>query len=412
MSQLIRSAREVYITVGYTKADFIVPVGSTTANVQIQAAVDLVNALGGGMVLIKRGLYTLSARVVPKINVWICGDAKFAVSITGPSGANVIGDTVSGTTKTVRSNYRISDLTLIGNNRDAVYIHNTSGVTIENCDVSIINESQTWHGINTTYCQDVRIDRNDVHDIVGNGIAVNGCDNFVVSKNIVKACTDDNIDIDYDFRESSPSVPSLYGSVTDNICRGIGETSAVGNGIRVEGSKHVSLSGNYCDDNDGGIIINSTTTFACQYITAANNKIRNCTEWGIRSGAYQITTPDESGTRNNIDISHNLIVDCGTTSHATRPRGGILVWSEHTNVDHNIIDNSGNDEGAGGISAAILLYVKSKNNVRFNHISNSETAIKSWNDGSRTYTTTKVYGNTFDNNATNLDIDEVTSPGM
>jgi len=75
------------VTVGAANADYIT--NGTADNVEIQAAIDYVNGLGGGIVWLKAGTYNITTIIKIRSNVHLQGESKTNVTLNVPSANNI-----------------------------------------------------------------------------------------------------------------------------------------------------------------------------------------------------------------------------------------------------------------------------------------------------------------------------------
>lgn len=107
---VIKSRKKVFVTVGFSNADYIVD--GVADEVQIKAAIDFVNAAGGGVVYLREGTYRLTTHLLAKSNVDLrgagIGKAIVRYATSGVSGANML---YISTFATRISNFNVSGIT-------------------------------------------------------------------------------------------------------------------------------------------------------------------------------------------------------------------------------------------------------------------------------------------------------------
>lgn len=401
MSNVVRSLKKPFVTVGLTQADYVTD--GTADDVQIQAAVDAVNAAGGGIVFLKAATYNIATNVLMKSNVTLQGAGMNATILTGnTTDYNLVKTTKSGTTKTVYANIAIKDVTFKSNYGSCLVINNTNGFTLEGCEFTFTVTTPIRQTLFTQHCQNVFIKNNNAHDYTGNGLSVTATDYFVIQGNTITGGVngDDGIDVDYDFLDTS-AIPSNYGTVVGNTVRTIGR----GNGIRVENSNYMTVGMNTVDGVTtasgitAGILVNTSTTNVGTGNTVVGNIVSNCTSSGIAIDGTNLT--------NNI-VSNNVIYNCGANS-GTNPRGGIVLAAAGTVCTGNLVDTTAKtgDDGAG-----ILLYKKNGQQVTDNKIRNCANAIQAWDgDDAQSYTGIRIVGNDVSDTNTNKLIVAAVSSG-
>ena len=394
----IEKTRTTVATVGPTNSDYITD--GTADEVQINAAITAVNAAGGGTVQLRAGTYTTAATIVLKSKVKLIGEGIGNTIITGAaSDYRLAGTTLSGTTKTVYTNVEVRDITFKSNYGTGLAIFNTDGVIVSGCEFTFTVTTPIKQTLFIEHCRNVIVTENIAHDYTGNGLSVTSTDYFTIANNVISggANGDDGIDVDFDFLDTS-AIPSNYGTITGNTVRTIGR----GNGIRVENSNYVSVSGNVVDavastaSIAAGILINTTTTNVGTGITVTGNTVTNCIPGGISTSGTNLT---------NVIINGNTIYNCGADSGSVR--GGIVLNSAGVSVTSNIIDTT---LKSGTDGAAILIYKRDGQIIQNNVIRNSVTGIRTWNgDALQSYTSCVITDNTYSGNTSDAILTAITA---
>lgn len=379
--------RTTVATVGPSNADYITD--GTADQVQINDAITYVNAAGGGTVLLRAGTFTTAATIVLKSNVKLIGEGYGNTTITGAaSDYRLAGTTPSGQTKTVYEDIEVRGINFKSNHGTGLAIFNTTNVTVAACEFTFTVTTPIRQALYLQHCKNVTITENYAHDYTGNGLSVTSSDYFTIANNIVTggANGDDGVDVDFDFLDTS-TIPSNYGTVTGNTIRDIGR----GNGIRIENSNYVSVTGNSVDSVTStasiaaGIIINTTLSNNGIGITVTGNTVTNCDPGGIATSGNNLT---------DVTVTGNNIFNCG--ANAGSVRGGIILNSTGVSVVGNLIDTtlkSGTDGGA------VLVYKKDAHQIIGNIIKNSAVGLRFWNgDALQSYTSTVVMDNRLENN--------------
>lgn len=398
----VPTKKAVYESLTGKQAKFTITVGTTgdagyvtdgvADEVQINAAINAVNTAGGGVVLLQTGTFTTAASIVLKSNVTLIGSGMNKTIITGAStDYSLVNTPKSTTSKNVYSNITVSNLTLKSNYGTCLSINNTTNVIVSIVEFYFVSTTPIRQTLFTQHCQNVLVYSCYAHDYTGNGLSVTSTDYFNISNNIIVGGTngDDGIDVDFDFLDTS-AIPSNYGTVVGNTVRTIGR----GNGIRIENSNSVTVSGNTVDGVTStasiaaGIIVNSTTTNVATAISVTGNTVTNCVPSGISTSGNNMT---------NISIVGNTITNSGQNGGSVR--GGIIINSAGVLVSQNIIDGTTKSGVDGG---AILIYKRDGHSISGNIIRNSVTGLRFWNgDSLQSYTSTHVTGNRLDGNTTN-----------
>lgn len=416
MSELVRAVKQIFVTVGYSRADYIVPVGSTTADVQIQEAIDAVNTAGGGIVFVKADTYSITTQIAPKSNVTVQCAGMGATVFNSSVGTNswCFNPGTTGQDKDTLTNIWIKDCTIasITASHSAI-IQNTTNCGFIRVEAYHTDWSAVRETLVTEHCENVGFYDNFIHDSSGNGVQVNACDYFHVRGNRVVNFydnvaqsganhMDDGIDIDEDFLDSH-TVPSRYGTVEDNFIYG----STHGNNIRIASSQYVTVRNNKSLEHDctaaASILVNSYSGINhpdTHDIFIDDNDIIGGSDSGIK------LQDGGGGLIYGIFCRRNALNDVGNTAGAGQLSAGILLNVTGAVVTDNILDNCGKNNADAG---ATLVYKKNDQVIKRNHITNSPgAAVRFWNgSGSETYTgitlkDTQLSGNT--SNYANLSI--------
>jgi parallel beta-helix repeat protein len=271
-------------------------------DVQINAALAEVLALGGGTVLLRAGEYVLDSTLLIGSNMRLEGESTLAELII-PSGEDFNAIQNINTT-TGNSNIVIANLAVNG--------------TIAG------THSSEKAGINLLRVTDSLITGCLIYDIYGMGIWINEAtdssgesDHSVVSNNIVKNCYHHNITID-----------SGSGTISGNVC----DTTVLYDNIQVDSIKDVTVTGNVCKNagrNNIMVHSNGGTTLAAIENTVTGNICRGA------GGANIVFTADGAGEYAPRNIaSSNQCHDA--TSDAIR-----IVRAPNTVVSSNIARSSG-----------------------------------------------------------------------
>jgi len=145
MSQLVRAPKKIFVTIGRSQADYIVD--GTADDVEIQAALTVVSALGGGIVFLKAGsAYRIATTIVMPENVTLIGERmarqstggvtlKTATSVTLTDMFQVTGTTNPSSNADLKHDTHFENLTFDGNNTTTnnVKLTNQDTVKFINC---------------------------------------------------------------------------------------------------------------------------------------------------------------------------------------------------------------------------------------------------------------------------------------
>lgn len=116
--------------VGYSDADYIVD--GTADNVQIQAALDAAVAVGGGKVILKQGVYTITTAIIPRNNVILEGVNKTSVTLQKTTGSDwMVLNLVGAITNFTARNITFDVLNTVSGS--ALQLRDATSCRIENC---------------------------------------------------------------------------------------------------------------------------------------------------------------------------------------------------------------------------------------------------------------------------------------
>lgn len=376
----------------------------TADEVEINNAINTVNAAGGGKVILRGQNFNTTASIVGKSNVTLEGEE--GCTITGAaSDYRLFWTVLSGTSKTVYTNIKLKNIVFKSNYGNCVVINNSNVVRIEDCEcyfVSPTGSSPIRQGIYIQHCKNVFINNNYLHELTGNGISITSTDYFTVGGNTVDGgpYCDDAIDVDFDFSDTS-LIHSTHGTVIGNVIPSDGR----GNGIRIENSDYITVVGNDVSNvsTDGGAgikIIASNISETLSNVTVIGNTVYNCLTDGIAvQGANAI----------NVVVNGNTVDTCGQAGGSNQ-RAGINLNAPDVICISNTVDTCGKSGGDGG---GILINRRDGHTIAFNTVKNCPTGIRTWNgDTLQSYTSTVVRGNKYSGNTTDAVLTALTATSM
>ena len=240
--------------------------GTTDDSAAITAALQAVSAAGSGIVFFPVGTYVTSTEQDVPSNTTIkgegynsivkrrTGNASYLVNIfriTSKANVRITGLHIDSQKQDIIDNY--SSIAIDGSHQyvtcNGVYVTGTASspstnVVIDHCwihdafyavDGAIIEANQLYNGRD-----------NQINGRVNSGSS-GVCTHVVVSGNIVTGVgpitTADQF-------SGIQFLRATYVTIADNICRGFGNTlTTEGDGIGLEGCRHVSITGNICTHN-------------------------------------------------------------------------------------------------------------------------------------------------------------------
>jgi len=329
---------------------------------KIQAAINAVNAAGGGSVFIPAGTYKVG-RVNPISNVDIYGEGASSVLTTTLSslGALTMSDQV---------NINISYLKIQGNNLQditnpqdgdtGIYINQSENIKIHHC---VIDGTWAW-GIVTVgpNTRDIDISHNTILN-VGNQSGISfagGSQNCIASHNIIKNVKLYGLEVESSSGNAPPRCRRIVldGNYVENCVAGVGLAFAV---------DEIIVTNNHFNDNNNVNTISSASglgvfvvgdlvlnTRRPERLIITNNIIRNHKNIPVLF----------SGLVNEVNFSNNIIIKGADVSGSRR----IILTANAAQLDFKFIGNSIDCSNAGypafdlaGIDSLIL-----KDNAVFN----------------------------------------------
>lgn len=327
------SQYKVFYTVGYSDADYIVPGGSVTAELVINQALVDVNALGGGVVYLKKGTYTVSNPVQMTSNVALVGpgiDVAIVKAINNytptvpvllQNGSYALEQTIlTGLTDPV-TNFSVkgitwdqngpnkSGVTSDGNNRAVSFVNYTSpGYNIrfiENKVLNSINFSTWFSGCIYLWIDDNLIfgGWSNVYD-QNDGIHTRGNQNFFIRGNYIDTQGTGTSGDDAIVAGSGPTEPlaTTGGVISHNIFR--------------SGSR--------------GILILNDSTLNTSNITVSDNVSEFSKNTGIKLEKFG----SAAGIISGINIEGNMVRNYGLNGVANQQDG---LQFEQSNISPTTI---------------------------------------------------------------------------
>ncbi len=329
------------------RADFVVPVGSTSAEDTINQAINSL-PLGGGQVLLMEGTYIVDGPINVPSNVTLAGQgANTVIKIKDALNTDIHviqnADWTNGNTKIA-----LRDFAIDGNKAN-----NTSGsqygVYLYKTTYSLVMRLL----INDCRSSSILLDNSNSNTITGNACQRNyngiglysSSNNNVVTGNICQGSGNFGI---YLYISSDNAVTgntcqgSVYGiylysslnnTVTGNTCQGNSM-----HGIRLDTSSNNAVTGNTCQGNGyHGIFLFHQTSYntVVGNICLENSQAANAT--------YNNIQIDFNADYNNVQA--NI---CRVGALTNKPRYGIFIAS--ADCDGNMVTN--NDLYQGGATAA------------------------------------------------------------
>ena len=329
----------------------------------IQAAIDYVNGIGGGSVLIREGTYTISASdsVLPKSDMIISGVGVGTIlkkASSASTNSHIIY--INGESNITISNMRLNgDKTNQSNLFDNIRVFNASNIIIEKNYVENAERTGIYLDANVNSS---KISKNKVMSSSVQAINVNGRSNTIIDNYV------DGTDSDFAIVIGEGYNISAIGNYVQN-----GYWDGIECGYGVEGAVIV---GNQVKDCRSGITVymkiapNFGTITHAKNIIISGNSIHSCSEYGIL--VITQTLPITSCL-----ISNNIIEN--TTLDAFYVKGLVTHGIEFVEIVGNIVD----DITRNGFNVSYIDNININNNI-FGTCS-SGVAVRSNNTNTRIY---------------------------
>lgn len=320
----------------------------------IQAAIDYVNSLGGGSVLIREGTYTISNIVTLQSNIHIVGVGDKTII-----QSNKTGDLFSATSE---SNIYISDMQIDGNSNASspIALYTSTGIKLSNLYIHDVGTGtpDVVYGCYIQDCTDVMI-LNCKFDTIGrDGIQLKGCTNSIISKCIIKSCDYYGIDCHDSTTPLNMTNTIISDCVIDSCARGIdvnsGDYWTIENCIITDSTiLGIDLRSTINHLNINNVTIYNTTNqhINFYYATAITNiVISNCvfdTTIGANTdGLFVKNVTDgiisncivKNSIRHGINVTSPIsIVGCISNDNGAN---GIYIESSNCYVSGNVCENN------------------------------------------------------------------------
>lgn len=397
-------------TVGFQNSDFICD--GTADNVDINTAINRVADLGGGIIHVRTGNYSISAPIKLKSNVTLRGEGRQTVisqinsgnfhmitsfdETNGHSDVSLESLTINGNKANQSSNVngvhlvnctnlKIHDLVVYDCKRQGINIDGSLTEMVWITNNVIYNSGET--GINLLdEVERIVVDRNYCYDNGAANISLNGTGSYVtfsnnVCKNAGRATpTADNI--------TGYNKANTHFTVINNQCYSGGN-----NGIHVGGNDLIVI-GNQVENADvDGIQVRNHDESQQTNALVVGNSVNSVTRYGVfvKNVTNGVVSSNNINAAGNTGINMELLSDTGVLGNSVT--GSLLNdgLRFHTSARNKIIGNT------------------SKNNARYGiYLSDDGTTVAQLNQviGNNLYdsqgTKTQLYGivtaNSADNN--------------
>ncbi|MCK5431409.1 MAG: right-handed parallel beta-helix repeat-containing protein [Gammaproteobacteria bacterium] len=348
-------------------------------DVQIQAAIDYVNGLGGGSVYSNQGDYSISDTILMKSNVSLIlnhraklilddGVNKNVITATSVDKCFISGGEIDGNKANQSStSFGIRYVTTTNSGINNIVIHDcfihgasfetSNSLTIEN----LKSYSNGFDGLfgktsNRVILQNLELYSNGRHGLnVGAG-GVEAVTDFVFDAIIAYSNTStgihiDDVNVGLDGYVTDPMAGILSNSIAySNGTSGIGLDGVIGvlctsNISRNNGSNGINVtSSKYCIVDNCVVYDNSQTTpdnwdgikLVSTYGTSTYNKISNCIIYDSQGSKTQQYAINETGTCDNNTFENNVVINNSVGSIATVGDNTISINNRGYNPAGNI----------------------------------------------------------------------------
>ena len=311
---------------------------------EIQAAIDAVEAAGGGVLYFPKGTYKVTAELTVTQPMMVVGAGRRSSVVY----ATTLGAS-RGVFKVTANNVSFRDLTIRGpsvatyvSDECGIWFYGTSGTPItdgvvEGCEVYDVGS----YGVLFEYANRCRAVRNYIHDVGYGGLGNLSSADWVAAENIIATITPGTSSNAYGLfvskRLTGDTTPTR-GTMSKNVVKDV----AIWEGIDTHGAT---------------------------FYTINDNVVTGC-KIGIQVG------PDSFGNVPHFSVINGNAIDNGGLT-TTQVRGISIGGDGSTNVrgvvcSGNTIDTMGGADGASQTTGAILVQYTLGCVVTNNHIYNAE----------------------------------------
>lgn len=308
--------------------------GVTDDTAAIQAAINYVGGLGGGVVHIPDKKFLVSSPIVfGQANVELLGNGKYANSINVPNNAaNFIGYNPNAVFILNANNCGISQIGMngnIANNASLSFgaISNTvavSGIYVEDCYIhDFIYNGIVFNPLTGT-TSNFRIDRNRVENIGWGAITAYCSMHGTINENSVTSCGADGIQTGYNSNTGNFNFAQFVTIDGNYVTKATPPTHIVGGategGFMIvvgAGDSYITISNNLCYDNrnaaQDGIGLGQDGTRVNEGLVTSNNVVIYAGLYGIDVSSNHIVSGNyirysaQQGIKLGTDVGGNLV---------------------------------------------------------------------------------------------------------
>lgn len=325
----------IAVTVGTADADYVCD--GVADDIEIQAAINAVNTLGGGTILLRAGTYTLSAVLTLYNNITIRGE--------GP------GKTIVTLTSAITG----QDLMSIGSNLGTSSGHSPVG-TYQNIELRDMEFNLATIGGSVVALYGVRhaaVDNIYIHDGIRYGVYFAGCDDLRVTNNTIKNLTVAGTYACIQLKGVSQAwVKSNYCYNNQAGTGNQGIDSHASDGVNARNGAYNHIESNYIELCSQGINNEDNDT------VISDNTIRSVTgQYGIGlrgSTTYPVV---------RVIIADNSISGVTTGSNVGISLANCATGSNDIKIHGNYVSNINSDTSSDGITVNVATNVTVQNNT-------------------------------------------------
>lgn len=316
---------------------------------QVEINQAIASLTSGGMVLIKKGTYHLSAKIIIKLDkITLVGEGKGTIlSLDNAVNQNVIQVGVNASTTDILYYPTIKDLSIVGNSANQTV--NCNGINLRYVDKAIVENvfinDVKYLGISGAPCTNSQISKCTVTNPLNTGIFFGDTsENITISDCICTGSLFDGITLDSTVSGSHGGNHTITGCFcNDNAASGI---------YLDPGVNYVTMVGNVCNRN-GNIGFDISDT--CANCIASSNIANDNTSYGLSTAgpntiiigntAFNNGTANIAGLGDSTHTSSNNVINGNRTSGSTI--FGILTTA---GCNFNVIVGN-NNKGCGTVTS-------------------------------------------------------------
>lgn len=338
---------KIFVTVGSANADYITD--GVADDVQIQAAIDYVNTLGGGTVFVKQGTYNISALITMRSYVALLGDNKRSIlRLNNAVNTGMIAGASGGLIDVAIANLEFDG--------------NAANQTLGTYFINIPG--------NSVVLQNILIENNYIHDVNRHAIFIHGDNthfyNKVIRNNLIKNHGVNGVGYGI-YVDFAPNTFILDNAIYDSNGNDAIEMGNLG---------QIYTIGNYIEDGQLQFPFGSNSIIAHNIVKA--NTIQNDanTADNVVIIGNQVLGATPTNSFAGISVKGSGAIIQGNYVKVSA-QSGIRVFDDQAVISGNYID--GTNAITGGTNG---VYSNTSSNTRIadNYIQNFDTAVRVTHD--------------------------------